>query len=158
MFSDIGVIVCIISSHICDVIPGNLQANKSQLAETSSGMSFKGKSIDTLYEKIKSMVDLSNEYEGVSIKIVSDIDSGTIKIYDQDVDIIKRASYGLHELLELSYSSAEHHPYWAILYNATEILKMILDKWDSDLSKDEIDNMSWRIDEIRRTLHKIEPA
>src|ERR687888_307029 len=116
------------------------------MAETSSGMSFKGKTIDTLFEKIKSIVELSNEYEGVSIKIVSDIDSGIIKIYDQDTDIIKRASYGLSDLLELSYSSAEHHPYWAILYNATEILKMILDKWESDFSKDEIDYMSWRID------------
>jgi hypothetical protein len=127
------------------------------MAETSSGMSFKGKSIDTLFEKIKSIVELSNEYEGVSIKIVSDIDSGIIKIYDQDTDIIKRASYGLYDLLELSYSSAEHHPYWAILYNAVEILKMILDKWESDLSKDEINNMSWRVDEIRIALHKIEP-
>jgi hypothetical protein len=33
---------------------------------------------------------------------------------------------------------------------------MILDKWDLDLSKDEINNMSWRIDEIRTALHKIE--
>jgi hypothetical protein len=119
-------------------------------------MSFKVSSIDTLYEKIKSMVELSNEDEGVSLKIVADIDSGIIKIYSQDTDII-RASSGLYELLELSYSTAEHHPYWAILYNATEILKTILDKWDSDFSKDEIDYMSWRIDGMRTALHRIEP-
>jgi hypothetical protein len=52
------------------------------------------------------------------------ISTRIIKIYGQDTDILKRASSGLFDLLELSYSTAEHHPYWAILYNATEILKM----------------------------------
>jgi hypothetical protein len=140
-----------------NTIPRNLQANKSQMAETSSSMSFKVSSINTLYEKIKSIVELSNEDEGVSVKIVTDIDSGIIKIYGQDTDIIKTASSGLNDLLELSYSTAEHHPYWAILYNATEILKTILDKWDSDFSEDEINDMSWRIDEMRTALHRIEP-
>jgi hypothetical protein len=121
-------------------------------------MSFKVSSIDTLYEKIKSMVELSNVDEGVSVKIVTDTDSGIIKIYSQDTDIIKRASSGLYELLELSYSTAEHHPYWEILYNATEILKTTLDKWDSDFSKNEIDDMSWRIDGMRTALHRIEPS
>jgi hypothetical protein len=55
------------------------------------------------------------------------ISTRIIKIYGQDTGILKRAS-GLFDLLELSYSTAEHHPYWAILYNATEILKTILDK------------------------------
>ncbi|MFL6358615.1 MAG: hypothetical protein ACJ702_08010 [Nitrososphaeraceae archaeon] len=55
-------------------------------------MSFEVSSIDTLYEKIKSMVELSNVDEGVSVKIVTDTDSGIIKIYSQDTDIIKRAS------------------------------------------------------------------
>lgn len=126
-------------------------------AEVSSCMSFKVSSIDTLYEKIKSMVELSNVDEGVSVKIVTDTDSGIIKIYSQDADIIKRASSALYELLELSYSTAEHHPYWEILYNATEILKTTLDKWDSDFSKNEIDDMSWRIDGMRTALHRVEP-
>jgi hypothetical protein len=128
------------------------------MAETSSYMSFKGKSTDRLYEKIKSVVELSNEAEGVSAKVVRDIDSEIIKIYGQDTDILKMASSALYELLELSYSTTEHHPYWAILYNATEILKTILDKWESDFSKDEINDISWRIDEMRTALHKIEPT
>jgi hypothetical protein len=121
-------------------------------------MSFKGKSIDRLYEKIKSIVELSNEDEGMSVKIGTDIGSGIIKIYGQDTDILKRASSGLFDLLELSYSTAEHHPYWTMLYNATEILKTILDKWQSDFNKDEISDMSWRIDEMKSALHKIDTS
>jgi hypothetical protein len=108
--------------------------------------------------KKKSIVELSIEDEGVSVKIGTGVDSGIIKIYTQDTDILKRASSGLFDLLELSYSTAEYHPYWAILYNATEILKTILDKWQLDFNKDEIIDMSWRIDEMKSALHKIDTS
>ena len=117
-------------------------------------MSFKGKRIDRLYEQIMSTVDHINQDEDIAIKVLADIDSGIIKIYDQDTDCLKRAMSSLYDLLELSYSTAEHHPYWALLYNATEILKTILDKWEADFSRDEIDNMAWRIDELSMALHK----
>jgi hypothetical protein len=42
-----------------------------------------------------------------------------------------------------------------MLYNATEILKTILDKWGSDFCKDEIDDMVWRVDELRMVLNKV---
>lgn len=66
-----------------------------------------------------------------------------------------RAISGLYDVLELSYATAEHHPYWTMLYNATEILKTILDKWGSDFCKDEIDDMVWRVDELRMVLNKV---
>jgi hypothetical protein len=119
-------------------------------------MSSEGKkSMYRLYKKINSIVEHSNEKQRDSVKIISDIDCGIIKVYGQDADILKRASSALHELLELSYSAAEHHPYWSILYNATEILKMTIERWESDLSKDEINDVSWRIDEMRTAIDKI---
>jgi hypothetical protein len=48
-----------------------------------------------------------------------------------------------------------HHPYWGILYHATEISKTILDEWDSNLTKDVISEMSWRADKIKVALEKI---
>lgn len=119
-------------------------------------MSFKGKRIDRLYEQIMSTVDHINRDEGIAIKVLADTDSGIIRIYDQDTDCLKRATSSLNDLLELSYSTAEHHPYWALLYNATEILKTILDKWEADLSRDEIDNMTWKSDELSMALRKLE--
>ena len=120
-------------------------------------MPFKGRRIDRLYEQIRSTVDHINQDEDMDIKVVADTDSGIIRIYDQDTDSLKRATSSLYDLLELSYSTAEHHPYWALLYNATEILKTILDKWEADFSRDEIDDMAWRIDELSIALRKLEP-
>jgi hypothetical protein len=42
-----------------------------------------------------------------------------------------------------------------MLYNATEILKTILDKWESYFCKDEIDDMIWRVNELRTALNKV---
>jgi hypothetical protein len=127
------------------------------MAEASSGMSFKEKSIYRLCEQIRSIVHNSNQDEEMYLQVLADLDSGIIKIYDQHTDSLKKARSGLYDLLELSYSTAEHHPYWTMLYNATEILRTILEKWDSDFCKDEIDDMICRADELRTALNKVEP-
>ena len=132
---------------------GQMQINHD-MTEYLLAMYFKGKRIDRLYEQIMSVVDHINQDEDASMKVVVDTDSGIIRIYDQDTDSLKRAASSLHDLLELSYSTAEHHPYWSLLYNATEILKTILDKWLADFSRDEIDDMSWRIEELGTALRK----
>jgi hypothetical protein len=121
-------------------------------------MSFKGKRIDRLYEQIKSTIDHINQDEDIGIKVLVDTDTGIIRIYDRDMDSLKRATSSLYDLLELSYSTAEHHPYWALLYNATEIIKTILDKWEADFSRDEIDDMAWRIGELSIALRKAKPS
>ncbi|HJT47798.1 MAG TPA: hypothetical protein VJ729_06410 [Nitrososphaeraceae archaeon] len=126
------------------------------MAEYLAAMSFKGNRIDRLYEQIRSTVDHINQDEDVGIKVVVDTDPGIIRIYDQETDSLKRATSSLYDLLELSYSTAEHHPYWSLLYNATEILKTILDKWLADFSIDEIDDMSWRINQLGIALRKFE--
>jgi len=36
-------------------------------------------------------------------------------------------------------------------------LKTILDNWQADFSRDEIDDMAWRIDELSMALRKLEP-
>jgi hypothetical protein len=120
-------------------------------------LSFKGRRIDKLYEQIRSTIDHINQDEDMAIKVLADTDSGIIRIYDQDTDSLTRANSSLYDLLEQSYSTAEHRPYWALLYNATEILKTILDKWEADFSRDEIEDMAWRIDELRTALRKLKP-
>jgi hypothetical protein len=71
---------------------------------------------------------------------------------------LKKASSGLSDVLELSYTTAEHHPYWGMLYHATEISKMLLEKWDSELSKDNLSEISWRCDEIRMAQERVGDA
>jgi hypothetical protein len=125
------------------------------MAEASSDMSHQENNIHRLYEQIRSIVHKPNQDEEVCVKILADLERGVIKIYDQDSDSLKRAISGLYDVLELSYATAEHHPYWTMLYNATEILKTILDKWKSDFCQDEIDDMVWRVDELKTALNKV---
>jgi len=61
----------------------------------------------------------------------------------------ERAKNGLNEILELSYSTAEHHPYWNIINNTSEITKTTLDSWNENFSLDQIQEMLWRNDEIK---------
>jgi hypothetical protein len=119
-------------------------------------MPTENKTIERISGRIESLVELFNKEEGASMTISIDKECGVLRICSQEgTTIVKKASSALSEVLELSYATSEHHPYWSILYHATEISKTVLDEWDSNLSKDAISEMSWRADKIRVALEKI---
>ena len=62
---------------------------------------------------------------------------------------------GLHDVTELAYTTAEHHPYWNILYQSSEIATTILDKWSDKITSEEIEQIKWALKEISQTLEKI---
>ena len=111
--------------------------------------------IDRVIERVKPVLEELQEKENISTKVGVDRDAGIIKIYGEGSDYIKKASAGLSEMLELAYTTAEHHPYWAILYHATEILKAALEKWEGDLTADQLGEMCWRCDEIKTALERM---
>jgi hypothetical protein len=118
--------------------------------------------IDSILQIIKPALEelqkrKSDHVEGNEIltKLSIDRDAGVIRIYTDDSDYIKRASSGLGEVLELAYTTAEHHPYWILLYHATEICKIVLEKWESELDADQLSELSWRCDEIKMGIDKI---
>ena len=111
-------------------------------------------SIDRVLERVRPALE-ELEKEGISTKVGVDRDAGIIRIYGEGSDYIRRASSGLAEMLELAYTTAEHHPYWAVLYHAAEISKVTLEKWESDLTADQISEMSWRCDEIKAALERL---
>src|SRR5918997_1793738 len=102
--------------------------------------------IDRVLEAIKASLEELQKQDNIFFKVSVD------RIYGEGSHYIKRASSGLGEVMELAYTTAEHHPYWAILYNASEICKTVLDKWESELTQDQISEMSWRCDEIKMAL------
>lgn len=112
-------------------------------------------SIDRVLERVKPVLEELEGKERISIKVGVDRDAGIIRIYGEGSDYIGRASSGLAEMLELAYTTAEHHPYWAVLYHAAEISKITLEKWESDLTVDQISEMSWRCDEIKMALDRL---
>jgi len=114
--------------------------------------------IQKISEELKSALARLEAQEGVSAKAVVDSDAGIMRIYSEDSDPLKRASSALSEVLELSYTTAEHHPYWSILYHSTEISKIVLDRWNESLESDQVSEILWRMQEIKMTVERLAEA
>ena len=112
-------------------------------------------SIDKVAERVRQILEELESKEMISTKIILDRDAEVMKIYCEGSDYVKRASLGVTEILELAYTTAEHHPYWSVLYHAAEISKATLEKWESEFTAAEISEMSWRCDEIKMTLQRL---
>lgn len=109
-------------------------------------------SIDVLAQHVRAALD---GIKDTPARMSVDRESSIIKIYGEGSDSLKKASSGLEDVLELSYTTAEHHPYWGMLYHATEISKMVLEKWNSNLTADQISEISWRCDEIKMMTERV---
>jgi hypothetical protein len=114
----------------------------------------KKQDISIITERLRPILEGLNN-DNISTKLFTDTEAGIIKIYSKEYNIVKKASAGLSEILELSYGTAEHHPYAIILYHTAEILKNILDVWDSNLSQEQISELSWRSTEIKACLDRL---
>ncbi len=102
------------------------------------------------------ILDLLKSYEQKNmVKIQSDLESNTIKIYGEHASSLQQAKAGLDEVTELAYSTAEHHPYWNLLYNGSQILKTILEKWNETLTEEDLKEINWYADEIKNSLNNI---
>ena len=112
-------------------------------------------SMEKVLERVKPLLEEMGK-DGIHAKLGFDSDAGIIRIYGEGSDSIKRAYSGLSEVLELAYTTAEHHPYWSLLYHANEIARTTLDKWESELTADQVSEMSWRCDEIKMALDRLE--
>jgi hypothetical protein len=111
---------------------------------------------DRIYESIRNFVEHLPESE--SIKVSLDSEAKILRIYHEDSSVISRASSGLKEVMELSYTTAEHHPYWSILYHSSHITKSVLDSWDDKLTTDQISEIEWRCQEVIATIQRISKA
>src|ERR687897_3948021 len=109
-------------------------------------------SIDRVLEAIKASLEELQKQDNMFFKVSVDRDASVVRIYGEGSHYIKRASSGLGEVMELAYTTAEHHPYWAILYNAAESCRTVLESWESDLTTDQMSEMSWRCEEIKMAI------
>ncbi|HZB00121.1 MAG TPA: hypothetical protein VE308_03755 [Nitrososphaera sp.] len=112
-------------------------------------------SIDRVSDGIRAVLE-ELEKQNIFFKVSVDTDASIVRIYGEDSHYIKRASSGLGEVMELAYTTAEHHPYWAVLYNAAEICRTVLERWESDLTADQMSEMSWRCEEIKMAIGRLE--
>ena len=111
----------------------------------------------TFSDFYKSLLELVKSYEdqNTMLKVEENLDSNIIRIYGEKINSLSRAKNGIEDVAELSYTVAEHHPYWGLLYNCTQIAKIALDKWEDNLSKEEFDEIDWSIDELKNACKKL---
>lgn len=109
---------------------------------------------DDFYKELMALVKSYTDQETM-LKVEPDLESQIIRIFGERMTSLGRAKNGLADASELAFTTAEHHPYWNLLYNACQIAKITLDKWESDLSPEEINEISWSLDELKNTCQKI---
>jgi hypothetical protein len=103
------------------------------------------------------LIALSSKHEknNTPIKIEKDLDFDIVKIFGENITALARAKNGLNDMTELAYATAEHHPYWNLLYNCSEIANIVLDKWKNELSQKDASDIEWSIKELKESLGKI---
>lgn len=104
----------------------------------------------------KEIIELVKKLEdkGIHVKVQPDPNSGVVRISTDKADSVTLAKTGLEDISELAYATAEHHPYWSILYNGSQILRIVLDKWNDSITEDEIKEMVWHAEEIKNSSTK----
>jgi pterin-4a-carbinolamine dehydratase len=111
-------------------------------------------SFEDFYNDLARLVEKYKK-SNTPLKLEQDLDNDIIKIFGEKLTALARAKNGLNDVEELAYTTAEHHPYWNVLYNSSEIANTILEKWNDDLSKEDIEEIEWAIKEIAQTMEKI---
>ncbi len=103
------------------------------------------------------LLDLTKKYEkkNVPLKIENDLENDIVKIFGENITSLTRARNGLNDVAELAYATAEHHPYWNLLYNCSQIASSVLEKWKESLSADDLSDIDWAIKELNQSLEKI---
>ena len=103
------------------------------------------------------LIELAKKYElqNTPLKIEKDLENDIIKIFGEQITSLARAQNGLSDVTELAYATAEHHPYWNLLYNCSEIASSVLEKWKDPLSTEDLSDIEWAIKELNQSLEKI---
>jgi len=109
---------------------------------------------DAFYNDLCELVN-KHKKNNTPLKIEKDLKTDIVKIFGENVTALARAKNGLNDMTELSYATAEHHLYWNLLYNCSEIANTVLDKWQSELSKKDTSDIEWSIKELKQSLENI---
>jgi hypothetical protein len=106
---------------------------------------------EDFFSDLKKLVE-KYEQKNTMIKTESDMDNDIIRMFGEKITALARAKNGLNDVIELAYTTAEHHPYWNLLYQSSEIASTVLEKWKGKLSEKEISEIEWSLKEISQTI------
>ncbi|HJU13066.1 MAG TPA: hypothetical protein VJ792_01240 [Candidatus Nitrosotalea sp.] len=106
---------------------------------------------EALTELVKSF-----ELKNLALRVSSDVEHGIVKIYGENASTLERAKEALEEVAELAYDTAEHHPYWNLLYDGSQILKIVLERWHENFSDDELAEIKWYAGKLKDSIANIQ--
>ncbi len=112
------------------------------------------KSFEEFYQSILELRKLAQE-NNIHVKIEEELDFQIVKIFGENISALARAKSGLSDVEELAFTTAEHHPYWNLLYQCSQISKTTLEKWEDELTKEEIEEFEWSLDELKNACKKL---
>lgn len=95
------------------------------------------------------------KYNNTDVRVKQHEDSGVVQILNDKATPIKRAKLGSDEIMELACATAEHHPYWDILYHCTQITETVLGEWNGKLNKDQIEEMNWLLSKTQDAINRV---
>ena len=111
-------------------------------------------SFKQFFEELLVLVE-KYENQNLMLKVENEPDYDFVKIFGEKISSVLKAKTGLNDVTELSYTTAEHHPYWALLYNCSQISKLILEKWNDDLTEEDLTEIRWMISELENSCNKL---
>jgi hypothetical protein len=109
---------------------------------------------ENFYQDLLALIKKYEE-KNIPLKIENDLEHDIVKIFGEKITSLARAKNGLNDVTELAYATAEHHPYWNLLYQCSEITNNILDKWQDSLSTEDLSDIEWALKKINQSLEKI---
>ena len=109
------------------------------------------------YNDLLGLVE-KHEKNNIPIKLEQDLDNDIVKLFGENISSLARAKNGLNDVSELALATAEHHPFWNLLYNCSEISNLLLDKWKDHLTKEDVDDIEWAIKELTQSIQKIKES
>ncbi len=111
---------------------------------------------ENFYEELLKL--LKRYDKNVPLKVEKDLENEIIKVFGENITSLGRAKNGLNDVSELALATAEHHPFWNLLYNCSEISNTILEKWHTELSKEDFNDIVWALKELNQTIEKLKQS
>ncbi|MDE0090305.1 MAG: hypothetical protein OXP12_02985 [Thaumarchaeota archaeon] len=92
---------------------------------------------------------------GIALRVKHDAENRIIRLTGPEATPRARAASGLEDVAELAQSTAEHHPYWGLLYHSSEVADAVLRSWNGALTADQVADIRWSMREIESVLDRL---
>jgi len=106
------------------------------------------------YNDLLKLIHIYTE-RGAQLKAKHDPAHDIIRIIGPRATPRARAVDGLEDLQELAQATAEHHPYWSLLYHSAEVSDTVLSGWNGALSDGQIEDIEWSLREMDARIRSI---